>query len=121
MALPAEDYDKLTPEERKARDKEDRAREVAEQASKLINLTVDALIHLFKALPYTWIQELGELDITIPVPKGTRGKDINVVIQKKKLSVGLKGHEKILDGELCKEIKVEESTWSLGIVSDLTF
>ncbi len=48
------------------------------------------------------------------MPKGTRGKDLTVVIQKKKLSVGLKGQEPILSGELCKEIKVDESTWTLG-------
>lgn len=34
MSTPAEDdYDKLTPEQREVRDKEDRAREAAEQAS----------------------------------------------------------------------------------------
>ena len=50
----------------------------------------------------------------VPVPKGTRARDLNVVIQKKKLSVGLKGKEPIMAGELCKEVKVEESTWTLG-------
>jgi hypothetical protein len=68
------------------------------------------------ALPYTWKQELGEVDIVVPVPKGTRARDLSVVIQKKKLSVGLKGQEKIIEGELCKEIKVEESTWTLGLL-----
>ncbi|KIK05466.1 hypothetical protein K443DRAFT_640060 [Laccaria amethystina LaAM-08-1] len=97
MAIPDEEYDKLSKEERDARDKEDRAREIAEQA----------------ALPYSWTQELGEVDVTVPVPKGTRGKQLNVVIQKKKLVVGLKGQEPILSGELCKEIKVEDSTWTL--------
>ncbi|KAF9457451.1 nuclear movement protein nudC [Collybia nuda] len=91
------DYDSLTKEEREIRDKEDRAREIAEQA----------------ALPYTWTQELGELDVVIPVPKGTRAKDLVVVLQKKKLSVGLKGQDQILGGELCREIKVEDSTWTL--------
>ena len=66
------------------------------------------------ALPYSWRQELGEVDIVVPVPKGTRGKNIDVIIQKNRLSVGLKGQDKILDGELCKEIKVEESAWTLG-------
>lgn len=66
------------------------------------------------ALPYKWNQLLGEVDITVPVPKGTRARDLLVVIAKKKLSVGLKGQEKILDGELCMDIKVEESTWTLG-------
>jgi CS domain len=64
-------------------------------------------------LPYTWRQELGEVDVVVPVPKGTRAKDLQVVLQKKKLSVGLKGQDKILDGELCKEIKVGDSTWTL--------
>ena len=69
----------------------------------------------FSALPYKWRQELGELDVTVPVPKGTRGRDLNVVIAKKKLTVGLKGKEPILDGELCQEIKVDDSTWNLGL------
>ncbi|KAI8990517.1 nuclear movement protein nudC [Trametes punicea] len=93
----ADDYDKLSKEEREARDKADREREAAEQA----------------ALPYSWTQQLGDVDVTVPVPKGTRARDLNVVIQKKKLTVGLKGKEPILSGELCKEIKVEESTWTL--------
>ncbi|RPD82470.1 nuclear movement protein nudC [Lentinus tigrinus ALCF2SS1-7] len=92
-----DDYDKLSPEEREARDKADRAREAAEQA----------------ALPYKWTQQLGDVDVTVSVPKGTRGRDLNVVIQKKKLSVGLKGKEPIMAGELCKEIKVDDSTWTL--------
>ncbi|GLB36100.1 putative CS domain containing protein [Lyophyllum shimeji] len=92
-----DDYDSLSKEEREARDKADRAREEAEQA----------------ALPYKWTQELGELDISVPVPEGTRARDLVVVIGKKKLSVGLKGKDAIMDGELCMEIKVEESTWTL--------
>ncbi|KAJ7103582.1 nuclear movement protein nudC [Mycena belliarum] len=95
--MDSHEYDSLSAEEREAKDKVDRAREIAEQA----------------ALPYSWTQELGELDVVVPVPKGTRGKDLVVAIQKKKLSVGLKGQDKILDGELCKEIKVEDSTWTL--------
>ncbi|KAI0669811.1 nuclear movement protein nudC [Trametes maxima] len=92
-----DDYDKLSKEEREAREKADRDREAAEQAE----------------LPYSWTQQLGDVDVTVPVPKGTRGRDLNVVIQKKKLSVGLKGKEPILSGELCKDIKIDESTWTL--------
>ncbi|KAI1788752.1 nuclear movement protein nudC [Ganoderma leucocontextum] len=95
--MSANDDDKLTPEQREARDNADRAREAAEQA----------------ALPYKWTQQLGDVDITVPVPKGTRARDLSVVIQKKKLSVGLKGKEPILAGELCKEIKLDDSTWTL--------
>lgn len=69
---------------------------------------------LWLALPYTWKQDLGEVDIVAPVPKGTRARELAITIQKKTLSVGLKGKDKIMDGELCKEIKVEDSTWTLG-------
>lgn len=115
MSTSAEDYDKLSPEERKALDIENKAREAAEQASMIdASSPPENELTRLAALPYTWTQELGEVDVVVPVAKGTRGKDLNVVIQKKKLSVGLKGQEKILDGELCKEIKVEDSTWTIG-------
>jgi len=86
-----------TREQREAKEKAEKEKEEAEQA----------------ALPYKWKQELGEVDVMVPVPKGTRGKQLEVKIAKKHLSVGLKGQEKILDGELCKEIKMDESTWTL--------
>ncbi|KIK83661.1 hypothetical protein PAXRUDRAFT_832041 [Paxillus rubicundulus Ve08.2h10] len=92
-----DEYDKLSKEEREVKENADREREAGEQA----------------ALPYTWRQELGEVDILVPVPKGTRAKDLVVIVQKKRLSVGLKGKDKIMEGELCKEIKVEDSTWTL--------
>ncbi|CAE6335901.1 Nuclear movement protein nudC OS=Emericella nidulans (strain FGSC A4 / ATCC 38163 / CBS 112,46 / NRRL 194 / M139) GN=nudC PE=3 SV=1 [Rhizoctonia solani AG-1 IB] len=90
-------YDEMTPEEREVEDAKLKAREAAEQAT----------------LPYRWKQELGDLDITVPLPKGTRARDLVVKIQKKKLSAGLKGREPILEGELCQEIKIDESTWTV--------
>ncbi|CAE6524283.1 unnamed protein product [Rhizoctonia solani] len=90
-------YDEMTPEEREVKDAELRAKEAAEQAT----------------LPYRWKQELGDLDITVPLPKGTRARDLVVKILKKKLSAGLKGKEPILEGDLCQEIKMEESTWTV--------
>lgn len=68
----------------------------------------------FLALPYSWKQTIQDVDIIVPVPKGTRARDLAVVIAKKKLSVGPKGKEPIMAGELCQDIKVEESTWTLG-------
>lgn len=35
-------------------------------------------------------------------------------IKKTKLKIGLKGKEPIIDDDLCKEVKVDESTWTLG-------
>jgi hypothetical protein len=92
-----EEYDKMTPEEREVHDREAKKKEAEEQA----------------ALPYTWRQELGDVDLTIPIPKGTRAKQLNVSIQKKKLTVGLKGQDPIMDGELCKAVKVDDSTWTV--------
>ncbi|CAE7208170.1 unnamed protein product, partial [Rhizoctonia solani] len=56
---------------------------------------------------------LGDVDMVVPLPKGTRARDLVVKIAKKKLSAGLKGKEPILEGELCQEIKMEESTWTV--------
>lgn len=49
------------------------------------------------ALPYQWRQTIGDLDISVPVPKGTRGRDLIVEIKKHKLKVSLKGKEPIID------------------------
>lgn len=59
------------------------------------------------------MQTLGELEIRLQVPPGTSGKDLTVLIKKKALTVGLKKQDPLLDGELPKDIKVEESTWTL--------
>jgi hypothetical protein len=52
----------------------------------------------------------------VPVPKGIKSKQLNIQILKKKLVVGLKGQDAIIDGELCKEVKLDDSTWLIGIV-----
>ncbi|QRW18931.1 nuclear migration protein nudC [Rhizoctonia solani] len=85
-------YDEMTPAEREVEDAKLKAREAAEQAMET---------------------RARDLDITVPLPKGTRARDLAVKIQKKKLAAGLKGKEPILEGELCQEIKLEESTWTV--------
>lgn len=69
----------------------------------------------FPALPYTWTQKLMDVDIEVAVPKGTRARDVAVDIGRKKLSIGLKNQEPVMSGELCREIKIEDSTWTLGL------
>lgn len=54
------------------------------------------------------------MTITIPVPSGSKSRDLIVDIKKKGIKVGLKGAALILEGELCKEVKVDDSTWTLG-------
>ena len=111
----SDDYDKLSPAEREIRDKADRQREADEQAG-MSFISGPAFIHLIdpQALPYSWKQSLPDVDIVVPVPKGTRARDLVVVIAKKKLSIGLKGKDPIMAGDLCQDVKVEESTWTLG-------
>lgn len=62
---------------------------------------------------YSWTQQLSELEIDIPLPEGTRSRDLDVDIQKKTLRVGLKGTEPILNGELYSEVKPEECSWTI--------
>jgi hypothetical protein len=66
------------------------------------------------ALPYRWKQTLQDVTVTVPVPAGTKSRDLVVEIKKTKLKVSLKGKEPIIDDELAKEVKVDDSTWTLG-------
>ncbi|CAG8756516.1 2402_t:CDS:2 [Racocetra fulgida] len=77
----------MTPEEQKEHDRIAREKEEAEQA---------------------------DVDVTVPVPKGTRARDVIVTIKKKHLTAGLTNNPPIVEGELCKEIKVDDCTWTLG-------
>ena len=70
-----------TPEEREKKDAEAKAREAEEQAK----------------LPYKWTQSIGDVDITIPVPGNLKGRDLDVVLAKKKIKAGVKGQAPIMD------------------------
>ncbi|KAK4701123.1 nuclear migration protein NudC, partial [Phenoliferia sp. Uapishka_3] len=90
----------LSEEDQKALDAVNAARIAKEQA----------------ALPYIWKQSLQDVTVTIPVPSGSKGRDLVVDIKKKSLKVGLKGQPPILEGDLCKEVKVDDSTWTLELM-----
>ncbi|KAJ1977664.1 hypothetical protein H4R35_002212 [Dimargaris xerosporica] len=103
--LSSQPLDDMTPDEREAYARQKRAEEKAEQAK----------------LPYTWRQSLEELDLTFPVPAGTRARDVVVDIMNKRLKVALKtaasavngGDPTLVDGELFASIIVDDSTWSI--------
>lgn len=61
---------------------------------------------------YTWTQSLAEVTIMVKVPKGTRGKDCNVLIDSTKLTAGLKGQQAVLEGPLDGEVVVDECYWN---------
>ncbi|KAL2914777.1 hypothetical protein HK105_205708 [Polyrhizophydium stewartii] len=89
--------EELTAAQREELDREARAKEKAEQ----------------DALPYRWRQTLQDVDVTLPLPKGVRGKDLVVVFKQKYIKIALKSNaaEPLLEGELCNNIKIEDSTW----------
>ena len=62
---------------------------------------------------YVWTQQLSELNVTIPVPLGTKTRDLVVDIKNKRLRVGIKGQPPIVDGELHKRVIVDDSFWTL--------
>ncbi|XP_050226344.1 protein BOBBER 1-like [Mercurialis annua] len=63
---------------------------------------------------HAWTQTLEELTVTIPVPAGTKSRNVVCEIKKKSLKVALKGQETpILDGELFATVKVDDCFWNL--------
>nr|XP_043615119.1 protein BOBBER 1 [Erigeron canadensis] len=62
---------------------------------------------------YSWGQSLQEVNINIPVPPGTLSRSIVCDIKKNRLKVGLKGQPPLLEGDLYKSVKVDDSFWSL--------
>ncbi|KAH7538217.1 hypothetical protein FEM48_Zijuj03G0175500 [Ziziphus jujuba var. spinosa] len=62
---------------------------------------------------YSWTQTLQEVTVIIPVPPGTKARFIVCEIKKKHLKVGLKGQPPIIEGELFRPIKPDDSYWSL--------
>jgi hypothetical protein len=62
---------------------------------------------------YSWGQSLQEVNVTVPVPPGTKSRSILCEIKKNHLKLGLKGQPPIIDGDFFKTVKVEDCFWSL--------
>ena len=62
---------------------------------------------------YSWAQTLQDLTVSINVPSGTKAKQLDVIIEPKKLSVGLKGADPILAGILSESVQPSECSWSI--------
>ncbi|GFP81099.1 protein bobber 2 [Phtheirospermum japonicum] len=62
---------------------------------------------------HSWGQSLQEVNITVPVPAGTKSRFVVCDIKKNHLKVGLKGQPPIIDGELFQPVKVDDCFWSI--------
>jgi hypothetical protein len=64
---------------------------------------------------YVWTQTLAEVMVTIPVPDHTRGRDLQVDIDRSHLKVVRKGNEKqvLVDADLTKSIIMDDSFWTV--------
>mmetsp|Transcript_14574 Transcript_14574/g.20595 ORF Transcript_14574/g.20595 Transcript_14574/m.20595 type:complete len:347 (+) Transcript_14574:91-1131(+) len=64
---------------------------------------------------YVWTQTLQEVTVNIPLPENTRGRDLNVVIGKKHLKVGLKAlaPDFIVNAPLTNTIIMDDSFWTV--------
>ncbi|OQR87688.1 nuclear migration protein nudC-like protein [Achlya hypogyna] len=62
---------------------------------------------------YSWTQSLQDLTVSLPVPKGTKSRDLSVKMAQTSLRVAINGQEPLVDGALAGKIKTEESFWSL--------
>eukprot|EP00308_Calcidiscus_leptoporus_P022408 CAMPEP_0119361448 /NCGR_PEP_ID=MMETSP1334-20130426/8747_1 /TAXON_ID=127549 /ORGANISM="Calcidiscus leptoporus, Strain RCC1130" /LENGTH=370 /DNA_ID=CAMNT_0007376457 /DNA_START=1 /DNA_END=1113 /DNA_ORIENTATION=+ len=77
-----------------------------------------------KTSKYTWEQTLHDVTLQVPVPAGTRARDVVCVITKTKLSLKIRGHEEALidtcypcdarnGQEIWEKVRADECTWSL--------
>ncbi|RKP39647.1 HSP20-like chaperone, partial [Dimargaris cristalligena] len=71
-------------------------------------------------LPYEWHQTLADVDISIPLPAGTRARDLQVVIQKSRIRIAPKASSTsssssspLLEGDLFAAVQVDDSTWTI--------
>nr|ADD38749.1 Nuclear migration protein nudC [Lepeophtheirus salmonis] len=60
---------------------------------------------------YKWTQTLTEVELRIPLYKACKSKDLNVELSKKKIKVGIKGEEPIIQGDFPEDIKADDSAW----------
>ncbi|KAK7207012.1 HSP20-like chaperone [Myxozyma melibiosi] len=73
------------------------------------------------ALPYKWTQVLEELTVTVPVPPGTRSRDLSIKITRTHLLVSLKTNPTpLIDDDFYKDVKVDDSTWTLDDQKEVT-
>ncbi|GLT58499.1 hypothetical protein SLA2020_313860 [Shorea laevis] len=62
---------------------------------------------------HSWGQNLQEVTVTVPVPPGTKARDVSCVIKSNSLRIGLKGGVPSVEGELFQAVKTDDCYWNL--------
>ena len=66
-------------------------------------------------IPYDWDQNINELTINFKFDKNVKIRDLDIRLNVKALSIKFKADDRYLvDGELFKKVKLENSTYSLN-------
>mmetsp|Transcript_49991 Transcript_49991/g.83254 ORF Transcript_49991/g.83254 Transcript_49991/m.83254 type:complete len:239 (-) Transcript_49991:136-852(-) len=92
------------------------------QDKELLHLKKRGFYHK-KRLIFEWRQTLEDVTLYITPPKHIKGKDLNIVLKTKWITVGLKGMKPFIDEELSHPIDSSSSTWFLdddGVCISLT-
>jgi hypothetical protein len=119
-AVVDENEKKPAAESKKAEDSgEDKEIEAAEEEEE--DKTPPPLGNGMVLEKYSWTQQLADLQIVVPVPEGTKTKQLKVDMTSSKLSVGLKGQEPILSGKFHKKILLDDSFWTLEDNKEVVF
>jgi hypothetical protein len=77
------------------------------------NNSKEAAMSEAESSPYTWSQTDQDVTIIMPVESSMKGKDINCKIAPGSLTLGIKGRDPVLDGELSNLCKIDDSSWEL--------
>jgi len=62
---------------------------------------------------YSWTQTLKQVEITVPFPRGVKGRDIDCKVTSTTLSIGLKRKAPIIKGKLSKPCRPSDMIWTL--------
>eukprot|EP00667_Euglena_gracilis_P021280 EG_transcript_23260 len=62
---------------------------------------------------FTWMQDKEEVTVKVPIPAGTKAKDVAVTFHRTTLQAGLKGQPPLVAGDLTYPVTVDECAWSL--------
>ena len=68
--------------------------------------------YLTMSAPYRWSQTNTEVEVTMPLPDGVKGKQVKFVLKDQKLTLGYLG-EVVIDGLMYNRVNVDDATWDI--------